>query len=101
VATVLENYFKGSKKKEKEGVVKVTCADVLNCLLQHQIKLGSSHKHKDSNSEEHEEGVETARFQEGNSSDESSRKKKTADGPNPSKKTSLNTIVEHTTPSYS
>jgi len=50
VATVLENHFKGSKKKEKEGVLKVTYADVLNCLLQHQIKLGSSHKHKDSNS---------------------------------------------------
>jgi hypothetical protein len=37
-------------------------------MVQYQLKIQGGMKHRDSSSEEHEEGVETARFQEGNSS---------------------------------
>lgn len=58
LAGVFENYFRPvqAKKKEKEGVLRVSFIQVLNCMLQYQTKISSS-KHKDNSSEEHEEGI--------------------------------------------
>ena len=63
VTTVIENYFKvnkGKKEKENHGSFKVGYGDIVNCLLQYQLKNGlnaSHHKGKSTSPEDVEEAV--------------------------------------------
>lgn len=79
LVAALQHYFVVPKtqlkdaKNNKEQSIKVTFLQFNNCVIQYQLKSAASiqcnPKHKSSSSEEHEEAVETARFQQGNADD--------------------------------
>jgi hypothetical protein len=63
---VPKNQLKDAKNS-KDLSLKVTFLEFNNCIIQYQLKTAANvtcnPKHKSSSSEEHEEAVETARFQ--------------------------------------
>ena len=84
ITTILQNYFRPpacqQKQQRKDSSNDNKCTvkylEVLNCLVQYQLKMafeGKQTKNKD-HPEEHEEPVETARFQENHAEKEEVKK---------------------------